>query len=201
MPETLTAIERRIYHYLVDYLKRETYQPSIREIGVRFGIRSTKTVTEHLQSLQRKGYLDRTPSRSRALRILGLNLSPDTYTIPLYRNAERELADEEVEARYDLDRSLACSPDCFLVRVSRESMGDLGILEGDLILVEPRAELRDTDLAVCERDGKVEVRRRGRAAGSGDGSRARSSAAERNGGPSVRILGVARAVLRTLPGD
>jgi repressor LexA len=201
MPETLTAIERRIYHYLVDYLKRETYQPSIREIGVRFGIRSTKTVTEHLQSLQRKGYLDRTPSRSRALRILGLNLSPDTYTIPLYRNAERELSDEEVEARYDLDRSLACSPDSFLVRVSSDSMGEWAILEGDLILVEPCGELRDTDLVVCERDGRVEVRRRGRALGSGDGSAARSSAVEGNGGPSFRILGVARAVLRRLPRD
>ncbi|KPK81388.1 MAG: hypothetical protein AMS25_06315 [Gemmatimonas sp. SM23_52] len=200
MPETLTAIERRIYHYLVDYLKRETYQPSIREIGVRFGIRSTKTVTEHLQSLQRKGYLDRTPSRSRALRILGLNLSPDTYTIPLYGNAERELSDEEVEARYDLDRSLASSPDCFLVRVSGDSLSELGILEGDLVLVEPRGELRDTDLAVCDRDGVVEVRRCD-AVGSGDGSRARLSAAERNGRPSLRILGVARAVLRTLPRD
>jgi repressor LexA len=200
MPDTLTAIERRIYNYLVDYLKRETYQPSIREIGVRFGIRSTKTVTEHLQALQRKGYLDRTPSRSRALRILGLNLSPDTYTIPLYRNAQRELSDEEVEARYDLDRSLACSPDCFLVRVSGESMPDLGILEGDLILVEPRAELRTADLAVCECDGRVEVRRPA-AVGSGDGSGARSSAAERNGGLSVRILGVARAVLRSLSHD
>ena len=63
MSEVLTPIERRIYNYLVDYLKRETYQPSIREIGTRFGIRSTKTVTEHLQSLQRKGYLDHTRHR------------------------------------------------------------------------------------------------------------------------------------------
>ena len=103
MSEVLTVIERRIYNYLVEYLKRETFQPSIREIGTRFGIRSTKTVTEHLQSLQRKGYLDRTPSRSRALRILGLNLSPDTYTIPLYRNGSYESPDDDVEARYDLE--------------------------------------------------------------------------------------------------
>jgi SOS-response transcriptional repressor LexA len=33
MPETLTKIERRILNYLVDYLKENTYQPSIREIG------------------------------------------------------------------------------------------------------------------------------------------------------------------------
>ena len=51
MPEPLTKIERRILNYLVDYLKENTYQPSIREIGKRFGIKSTKTVSEHLQSL------------------------------------------------------------------------------------------------------------------------------------------------------
>jgi repressor LexA len=189
MSEVLTVIERRIYNYLVEYLKRETFQPSIREIGTRFGIRSTKTVTEHLQSLQRKGYLDRTPSRSRALRILGLNLSPDTYTIPLYRNGSYESPDDDVEARYDLDRSFACSADCFMVRACGESARELGVLEGDMILVEPRAELDDGDLAVYEHGGSVVLRR------SVDAS------ASENGGASARFLGVARAVLRSLPKD
>lgn len=188
MSEVLTGIERRIYNYLVDYLKRETFQPSVREIGSRFGIRSTKTVTEHLQSLQRKGYLDRTPSRSRALKILGLNLSPDTYTIPLYRNARHGNPDDDVEARYDLDRSLACSPDCFFVRVKGLARHDLGVLDGDLVLVEPREGITDSDLSVFDRGGAIELR------GAGlplDGSE--------NGGTSLRYLGVARAVVRTLP--
>lgn len=198
MSEVLTPIERRIYNYLVDYLKRETYQPNIREIGSRFGIRSTKTVTEHLQSLQRKGYLDRIPSRSRALRILGLNLSPDTYTIPLYRNAARDPS-EEAEARYDLDRAFACSADCFLVRVSGDRMRDAGILDGDLILVEPCTEPQVSDLAVFDRDGIVEVRRL-RADGSRDGKSDGSSAPESNGNPSAQYMGVARAVLRSFRG-
>lgn len=188
MSDVLTVIERRIYNYLVDYLKRETYQPSIREIGTRFGIRSTKTVTEHLQSLQRKGYLDRTPSRSRALRILGLNLSPETYTIPLYRNGAYETSDEEVEARFDLDRSFACSADCFMVRASRDSQ-DLGVMSGDLVLVEPCENGGNSDVAVYEDGGSIELRR---LAASG-------SAGSENGASAARFLGIARAVLRTLP--
>jgi repressor LexA len=43
MPTALTDIERRILDYMVDYLRSNTYQPSIREIGERFGIKSTKT--------------------------------------------------------------------------------------------------------------------------------------------------------------
>jgi len=189
MSEVLTPIERRIYNYLVDYLKRETFQPSVREIGTRFGIRSTKTVTEHLQSLQRKGYLDRTPSRSRALRILGLNLSPDTYTIPLYRNSEP--VDDDVEARFDIDRSLACSADCFLVRANG-SFRDVGVLEGDLILVEPCADAQGSKVAVYDRAGSIELR------GSTNGG---SQGDPDLGAPPPRFLGAVRAVLRVFPHD
>lgn len=190
MSEVLTPIERRIYNYLVDYLKRETYQPSIREIGSRFGIRSTKTVTEHLQSLQRKGYLDRMPSRSRALRILGLNLSPKTYTIPVYKGAGNGPV-EEIEARYDLDRALACSPDCFLVRVSGNRLESVGILDGDLILVQPCAEVGESEMAVFDRDGMLDV-------GFPPGGKPGNGGSKNGSTPSAQLLGVARAVLRTL---
>jgi len=197
MSEVLTPIERRIYNYLVDYLKRETFQPSIREIGTRFGIRSTKTVTEHLQSLQRKGYLDRTPSRSRALKILGLNLSPDTYTIPLYRNAEP--VDDDVEARFDIDRSLACSADCFMVRVNGD-FREHGIFHGDLILVEPCAEVQDSQVAVYDMDGAIELQGGGNGGlqdQSGNGPKPNGA---RGNSPS-RFIGAVRAVLRVFPRD
>ena len=192
MSDVLTPIERRIYNYLVDYLKRETYQPSIREIGSRFGIRSTKTVTEHLQSLQRKGYLDRTPSRSRALRILGLDLSPETYTVPLYRNAGNGPA-EEVEARFDLDRAFACSPDCFMVRVTGDRLRTAGILDGDLLIVQPDAEARPTQLGVFDRDGALALRVLQEGDARSDGSNGDS--------PLGQLVGVARAVLRNLAGQ
>jgi repressor LexA len=197
MSEVLTPIERRIYNYLVEYLKRETYQPSVREIGTRFGIRSTKTVTEHLQSLQRKGYLDRTPSRSRALRILGLDLSPETLTVPLYKQNAYEAGDEEVEARFDLDRSFACSADCFMVRAGGD-LRDLGVLEGDLILVEPAEELAADDLAVFDCDGTIEVHRPNELGPNGSPLPAIGSP-DRDGNPPPRFLGAVRAVLRTVP--
>ena len=47
MPEVLSAIEQKVYHYLLDFLTTHTYQPSVREIGKRFRIKSTKTVSRH----------------------------------------------------------------------------------------------------------------------------------------------------------
>ena len=82
MPEPLTSLERRILDYLVDYLKRNTYQPSIREIGRRFDIKSTKTVSEYLQSLAEKGWIERDPSRSRGVRLLTVDMSPRTVSVP-----------------------------------------------------------------------------------------------------------------------
>jgi repressor LexA len=184
MPEALTPMEQRIYNFLIDHLKKETYQPSVREIGSRFGIRSTKTVTEHLQSLQRKGYLDRTPSRSRALRILGLDLSPRTYTIPLYPNADGQ--QESPETSFDLDRTIACSADCFLVRVNGDHLKERGVSDGDLLLVEPRDRLAAGATVVVEKAGRIEL-----VEGDGDGA---GAGGRRNSGR--RVLGVARALFR-----
>ena len=84
MPEPLTTTERKVYHYLLDFLAENTYQPSVRDIGKRFKIKSTKTVSELLQSLANKGYIERDPSRSRGVRLLGFQVSRRTQPVPYY---------------------------------------------------------------------------------------------------------------------
>ena len=59
MNDPLSPLERRVYHYLLDFLAQNTYQPSVREIGRRFRIKSTKTVAEVLQALADKGFIER----------------------------------------------------------------------------------------------------------------------------------------------
>src|SRR5210317_1850664 len=84
MPPNLTEIERKILDYMVEYLRSNTYQPSIREIGERFGIKSTKTVSEHLQALADKEFLERDPSRSRGVKILGMDLNATAVSVPCF---------------------------------------------------------------------------------------------------------------------
>src|SRR5687768_3613055 len=84
MPKPLSSLERRILDFIVEYLRRNTYQPSIREIARRFGIKSTKTVSEYLQSLADKGWIERDPSRSRGVRVIGLDMQALTVTVPHY---------------------------------------------------------------------------------------------------------------------
>jgi repressor LexA len=140
MPDQLTKTERRILNYIVGYLKQNTYQPSIREIGKRFGIKSTKTVSEHLQSLAEKGFIEREGSRSRGVKIVGLHLAPDMVDVPVYGKisaGQPALLRDHVTAEYSLDLRLAGDPSNFFLRVVGDSMEEMGILDGDLVLIEP----------------------------------------------------------------
>ena len=138
--EALTEIERKILDFMVQYLRANTYQPSIREIGRRFGIKSTKTVSEHLHALAEKGYLERDSARSRGVRILGVDLSTNTVAIPCYT----ELPTDPVAAGRDegaqtvsIDRSLGGEEGCFFLRARGSDLALLGVEDGDLVLISP----------------------------------------------------------------
>jgi tRNA(adenine34) deaminase len=75
-PEPLADLERDVLDYIIAYLRRNTFQPSIREIGRKFDIPSTRKVSEILKSLETKGWVERTRSRSRGVRVLGFTREP-----------------------------------------------------------------------------------------------------------------------------
>jgi repressor LexA len=146
MPKPLTSLERRILDYLVEYLRKNTYQPSIREIGKRFGIKSTKTVSEYLQALADKGWVERDPSRSRGVRLIGVEMGTETVTVPCLRPTSNG---DSVEA-FEMDRKLAGATGTFFIAVHGDGLASDGIRDGDLLLIEPAdpSELEEGDL-VC----------------------------------------------------
>ncbi|MDT8368200.1 MAG: S24 family peptidase [Longimicrobiales bacterium] len=183
MAQSLSETERRILDFMVGYLRENTYQPSIREIGEEFGIRSTKTVSEHLQALAEKGFLERDPSRSRGVRILGVDLAPEAVSIPLLT----DLPDDRTEPGHareflTIDRRLAGSDTAFFVRARGDQLAYLGGGEGDYLLIEPSSlEGTPAGSVIAARIGRDEpafyrVRRRE------DGLELQSL----SGGPAVR---------------
>jgi tRNA(adenine34) deaminase len=71
MPETTTDLERGVLDWIIEYVQRNTYPPTVREIGDALSIPSTRSVSDLLKALERKGWIERTPSRSRSLRVIG----------------------------------------------------------------------------------------------------------------------------------
>ncbi len=149
MPEALTNTERKVYHYLLDFLTANTYQPSVREIGKRFHIKSTKTVSEILQALANKGYIERDPSRSRGVRLLGYSGVQRVLPVAYYGRihaGEPALLPENRAGYITVDRRFAPSDDVFFLKVVGDSMIGRGIHDGDYVMVDPVSETVDGDI-------------------------------------------------------
>ena len=153
---SLTEVEGGILDFLISYLRRNTYQPSIREIGKQFDIKSTTTVSEHLQALADKGFIERDPSRSRGIRILGLDLDVQAVSLPCFRDLNEATGGGEggrSAVRVTLDAQLVGrGGGGFLVRAPGDRLGAVGIGERDFLAVQPA---RAQDLA----DGEIVVAR------------------------------------------
>ena len=153
----LTPIEREVYHFLLDFLSAHTFQPSVREIGARLRIPSTKTVADLLASLERKGYVEREPGRSRGVTLLGFAGGAGTVPVPVMRVADGQVATQP-EDHVTLDRRLVPSDDAYLVRAAHEDAPTHGVRRGDLVLVHPGARARDGDAVVARVASTVLVR-------------------------------------------
>jgi repressor LexA len=152
MTEPLTQIERRVYHYLIDFLSDNTYQPSIREIARKFRIKSTKTVSDILIALAKKGYIERQDARSRGVRIIGYSAATLTQPVPIYRGVQDQAG------FVTMDRRFLPTEDVLYVTMRGDSMAGRGILDGDLLLVSPSLRPKEGDLVALRHGPEASVK-------------------------------------------
>ena len=162
MLEPLTNVERKVYHYLIDFLSENTYQPSVRDIGAKFRIKSTKTVSELLQSLADKGYIERNPSRSRGVHLRGFAGARNTQPVPYYGTiaaGDPALLQENFECFITMDRRFLPSERVFFLEASGDSMRGRGIFDGDYMMIDPDGNARDGDMIAARlgEDGTVKT--------------------------------------------
>jgi repressor LexA len=149
MSEQLTRLESSVYQYLLDFTAEHTYQPSIRDIGKKFEIKSTKTVSDLLQSLARKGYIERDPSRSRGVRLLGFSGAAQSTPVPYYGRihaGEPALLPEHREGFITMDRRFLPSDRVFFLKVKGDSMIGRAIESGDYVMVDAATTAKDGDM-------------------------------------------------------
>jgi repressor LexA len=152
----LTGRQQAIWDFLVDYVDRHGYPPTVREIGEAVGLASPSTVHAHLANLERAGLLRRDPTKPRALELMGRErrgASAATATVqqklPLVGEIAAGgplLADENIEDYVGVPDLLSGD---FLLRVKGESMIDAGILDGDIVVVRRQQDARNGDIVVA----------------------------------------------------
>jgi repressor LexA len=156
----LTARQQEIWNYLVEYVDRHGYPPTVREIGEHVGLASPSTVHAHLANLERAGLLRRDPTKPRALELIGRerrDAEPavlqaeqhDVTRLPLLGDIAAGgpmLAEQNIEDYLPMPSSAKGD---FLLRVKGESMIEAGILDGDLVIVQTAQDARNGEIVVA----------------------------------------------------
>jgi repressor LexA len=158
LTEELTGKRREILDFIAAQLSERGYPPSVREIGEAVGLTSSSTVWAHLTTLQRQGYLQRDPTKPRALimRYDAMSGAPierrPARHIPLVGDVAagtNVLAQENVEELLPLPEDFTGDGQVFMLRVRGDSMIEAGILDGDYVVVRQQEDARKGDVVVA----------------------------------------------------
>jgi repressor LexA len=157
MMADLTKRQQEIFDFIKRYSAKYGYPPTVRDIGKAVGLTSSSTVHAHLSNLEKLGLLRRDPSKPRALELL--DRAVDTV-----RNAVRPgglpvvghvaagspiLAEENIEDYVDVPPLAGGDTGEYVLRVRGESMRDVGIMDGDHVVVQPQDTALDGEIIVA----------------------------------------------------
>lgn len=164
--DTLTPRQQQILEFLERHQAIHGLPPTILEIAAAFGLASPNGVAQHLKALARKGALELKPQQARGIRLLqpaetGRAESNRLLALPvLGRVAAGAPIGPGLEGEaLRLDPALFSPRPDYLLRVQGDSMQEDGILDGDLVAVQRRADARHRQIVVARIDGEVTIKR------------------------------------------
>ena len=160
MPRTSNKAQL-IVDYVNQFIQENGYSPSVREIGAAVGLRSTASVSYHLQALQDKGLLASPGAKGRKRAIVTTARPGQIPVVGLVTAGIPILAVENQEGSISWDGD----PNCFALRVRGDSMINAAILSGDLVVVRPQQSADDGQIVVARIGDEATVKRLRRRSG------------------------------------
>jgi repressor LexA len=171
----LTKRQQEIFDFIRRYSAKYGYPPTVRDIGKAVGLASSSTVHQHLANLERIGLLRRDPSKPRAIELLdravgsavgsavdGVRSIVRPEALPLLGSVaagQPVLAEENVEEYISVPEAAGGDSGEYLLRVRGDSMKNVGIVEGDLVVVRPQDTARDGEIVVALLGEEATVKR------------------------------------------
>jgi repressor LexA len=164
MGKSRNSKQMEIYEYIKKQVKEKGYPPSVREICVAVGLRSTSTVHGHLERLEKKGFIRRDPTKPRAIEILEeSSVKKEMVSIPIVGNITAGapmLAVENIENTFCLPiEFIKNNKQLFMLKVNGESMVEAGILNGDLVIMEKSNIAENGDIVVALIENEATIKR------------------------------------------
>ena len=167
----LTARQQQILDLIREAIDNTGFPPTRAEIAAELGFKSANAAEEHLQALARKGAIEISPGTSRGIRLIGASAETQPtpqvpaallMSLPLVGRVAAGspiLAQEHVEASYQVDPAMFSSKPDFLLKVRGESMRDIGIMDGDLLAVKKVDSAKNGQIVVARIGNEVTVKR------------------------------------------
>ena len=153
MPRTSNKAQL-IMDYVNQFIQENGYSPSVREIGAAVGLRSTASVSYHLQALQDKGLLQAPGSKGRKRALVTGARPGQIPVVGVVTAGVPILAVENQEGTIPWN-----DPGCFALRVRGDSMINAGILSDDMVVVRPQANADDGQIVVARIEDEATVKR------------------------------------------
>jgi repressor LexA len=165
-----TERQTRILEVIRNFTEERGYPPSVREIGELVGLSSSSTVQSHLKTLERRGLIQRDPTKPRALTTRSAAPAlvaepegvPEFGVLPIIGKVAAGTpitAEENIEGELVVPAEFARKAGSFALRVQGESMIEAAILDGDLIVVSPTPDAHNGEIVVAMIDGEATVKR------------------------------------------
>lgn len=175
----LTARQEQILNLIKEAIENTGFPPTRAEIAAELGFKSANAAEEHLQALARKGAIEISPGTSRGIRLRDIGSDRMTsgaalrqmalphpslmqLSLPLVGRVAAGspiLAQEHIEATYNIDPSLFSAKPDYLLKVRGLSMRDVGILDGDLLAVKKIDSAKNGQIIVARLGDDVTVKR------------------------------------------
>ena len=153
MPRTSNKADL-IMDYVNQFIQENGYSPSVREIGAAVGLRSTASVSYHLQALQEKGLIQAPGAKGRKRALVTGSRPGQIPVIGVVTAGMPILAVENQEGTIPWTEA-----GCFALRVRGDSMINAGILEGDKVVVRPQPSADDGQIVVARIEDEATVKR------------------------------------------
>jgi repressor LexA len=150
----LTKRQQEIFEFIKQYSGRHGYPPTVRDIGKAIGLTSSSTVHAHLANLEKLGLVRRDPTKPRALELLGEAARKITGQggLPVVGRVAAGtpiLAEENIEDYVEVPPIAGGDDGEYVLRVSGESMKDVGILDGDYVIVHRQETASNGEIVVA----------------------------------------------------
>ena len=160
---SLTKRQQEIFDFIKTYSSDHGYPPTVRDIGKAIGLTSSSTVHAHLSNLEKQGVLRRDPTKPRAMEILDkAKKAVVPAGLPLVGRVaagQPILADENIEDYVEVPQIAGGDDGEYVLKVQGDSMKNVGILEGDYVVVHTTETAENGEIVVALLEDEATVKR------------------------------------------